>query len=247
LWAGPSRRVVHHVDLTVRQGEIVALVGGSGSGKTTLGRAVMGLRPLSEGRICFDGADIAKMSRRALYDYRRAAQLVFQDPFSALDPRMRVGDIVGATLRHATGLSRIQKQGRIEQTLAEVGLEGFAQRFPHQMSGGQRQRISIARAIASRPRLVVADEPVSALDVTIQRQVLTLLQRLQAQYGFACLFITHDLGVVEEVADRVCVLSGGAIVETGQTNSVFDDPQHDYTKALLAATPSRLAAAMSIE
>jgi peptide/nickel transport system ATP-binding protein len=247
LWAGPSRRVVHHVDLTVRQGEIVALVGGSGSGKTTLGRAVMGLRPLSEGRICFDGADIAKMSRRALYDYRRAAQLVFQDPFSALDPRMRVGDIVGATLRHAAGLSRIQKQGRIEQTLAEVGLEGFAQRFPHQMSGGQRQRISIARAIASRPRLVVADEPVSALDVTIQRQVLTLLQRLQAQYGFACLFITHDLGVVEEVADRVCVLSGGAIVETGHTNSVFDDPQHDYTKALLAATPSRLAAAMSIE
>ena len=188
-----------------------------------------------------------KNVRREMYAYRRAAQLVFQDPFSALNPRMRVGEIVGATLRHTPGLSAAEKRARIVSTLEEVGLGGFAERYPHQMSGGQRQRISIARAIASRPRLVVADEPVSALDVTIQRQVLNLLQRLQAQYGFACLFITHDLGVVEEIATRVCVLASGKIVEHGNTNTVFDDPQHDYTRALLAATPSRLAAAMSME
>ncbi len=154
---------------------------------------------------------------------------------------------MGAGLRHVPGLNAWERRARVETALAEVGLAGFAERFPHQMSGGQRQRVSIARAIASRPRLVVADEPVSALDVTIQRQVLTLLQKLQAQYGFACLFITHDLGVVEEVADRVCVMSVGAIVESGPTDTVFDNPQHDYTKALLAATPSRLAAAMSVE
>jgi peptide/nickel transport system ATP-binding protein len=247
LWRAPSKRVVHHVDLKVRAGEIVALVGGSGSGKTTLGRAVLGLRPLSDGKIYFDGADILQMSRWQLQGFRRAVQLVFQDPFSSLDPRIRVGSIVGAALRHVPGLNSTERRSRIEATLAEVGLAGFADRYPHQMSGGQRQRISIARAIASRPRLVVADEPVSALDVTIQRQVLNLLQTLQSQYGFACLFITHDLGVVEEVADRVCVMSQGSIVETGPTNTIFDDPQHDYTRALLAATPSRLAAAMSVE
>jgi len=247
LWWGPSKRVVHHVDLKVRASEIVALVGGSGSGKTTLGRAVLGLRPLSAGKICFDGADIFKMSRKELHSYRRAVQLVFQDPFSSLDPRIRVGDIVGAALRHIPGIKNRERHARVETALADVGLAGFAERYPHQMSGGQRQRISIARAIASRPRLVVADEPVSALDVTIQRQVLNLLQTLQSQYGFACLFITHDLAVVEEVADRVCVMSNGEIVETGPTNKIFDDPQHDYTRALLAATPSRLAAAMSVE
>jgi peptide/nickel transport system ATP-binding protein len=247
LWRAPSKRVVHHVDMTVRAGEIVALVGGSGSGKTTLGRAVLALRPLSDGTICFDGTDISQMSRKQNRDFRRAVQLVFQDPFSSLDPRIRVGSIVGAALRHVPGLSSWERRSRIEATLAEVGLGGFADRFAHQMSGGQRQRVSIARAIASRPRLVVADEPVSALDVTIQRQVLNLLQTLQSQYGFACLFITHDLGVVEEVADRVCVMSQGSIVETGTTNTVFDDPQHDYTRALLAATPSRLAAAISAE
>jgi peptide/nickel transport system ATP-binding protein len=242
LRAGPPIRVVRHVDLTLRAGEIVALVGASGSGKTTLGRAVMGLRPVSSGKICFDGADITSLSRSGKRDWRRAAQLVFQDPFSSLNPRIRVGDIIGAALRHIPELNARQRRIRIEQALAEVGLTGFEKRFPHQMSGGQRQRISIARAIVSRPRLVVADEPVSALDVTIQRQVLLLFQKLQAQYGFACLFITHDLGVVEEVADRVCVMSGGAIVESGPTNAVFDNPQDDYTRALLAATPSRLAA-----
>jgi peptide/nickel transport system ATP-binding protein len=244
--AGKKKQVVNDVSLDVRAGEIVALVGASGSGKTTLGRAVMGLRPLSKGKIRFESIDIHAMGNTQTYAFRRAAQLVFQDPFSSLNPRIRIGDIVGATLRHLPELSAAERRDKVEAVLAEVGLAGFAYRYPHQMSGGQRQRVSIARAIVSRPRLVVADEPVSALDVTIQRQVLALFQTLQSQYGFACLFITHDLGVVEEVADRVCVMSAGKIVEAGRTNDVFDNPQSGYTRALLAATPSRLVAQIAL-
>jgi peptide/nickel transport system ATP-binding protein len=245
LWrAGPPTRVVHGVDLTVRAGEIVAVVGASGSGKTTLGRAALGLKPLAAGRITVDGVDIATMSAVETRTFRRTAQLVFQDPFSSLDPRMRVGAIVGATLRHLPGITVAQRRERVRIVLDEVGLTGFAERFPHQMSGGQRQRVAIARAIVSEPRLVIADEPVSALDMTIQLQVLTLFQRLQERYGFACLFITHDLAVVEQVADRVCVLSGGKVVEMGAAEAVLGNPLHAYTKALLAATPSLMVAAV---
>ncbi len=245
LRAGPPKRVIKNVDLQVREGEIVALVGASGSGKTTLGRAALGLRPLSGGAIRFDGVALGAMSQRQSIDFRRAAQLVFQDPFSSLDPRMRVGDTVGATLRHVPGLGRTERRTRVETVLDEVGLAGFAERFPHQMSGGQRQRVAIARAIVSRPRLVVADEPVSALDMTIQLQVLTLLQKLQSQYGFACLFITHDLAVVAQVADWVVVMSEGSVAETGTTEAVLDTPQHAYTKALLSATPNLAATALT--
>ncbi|MDE2134645.1 MAG: ABC transporter ATP-binding protein [Alphaproteobacteria bacterium] len=245
LRAGPPKRVVKNVDLQVREGEIVALVGASGSGKTTLGRAVLGLKPLSGGAIRFDGVDLGAMSPRQSIDFRRAAQLVFQDPFSSLDPRTRIGDTVGATLRHVSGLGRAERRARVEAVLDEVGLAGFAERFPHQMSGGQRQRVAIARAIISRPRLVVADEPVSALDMTIQLQVLTLFQKLQSQYGFACLFITHDLAVVAQVADWVVVMSEGTVVESGMTDAILDDPQHEYTKALLSATPSFSALALT--
>jgi peptide/nickel transport system ATP-binding protein len=243
---GPPKRVVSGVDLQVGAGEIVAVVGASGSGKTTLGRAVLGLKPLTSGTIAFDGVDLARMTAPQSRAFRRQAQLVFQDPFSSLDPRIRVGETVGAALRHAPEIPPGERRGLVRQALADVGLEGFEDRFPHQMSGGQRQRVAIARAVVSRPRLVVADEPVSALDMTIQLQVLTLFQGLQSQYGFACLFITHDLGVVEQVADRVYVMSAGAVVESGATDAVFDRPQNDYTRALLAATPSRMATAMAV-
>ena len=244
LRAGPPRRIVREVDLEVRVGEIVALVGASGSGKTTLSRAILGLRPLAAGSIRFDGREIGAMNRHHEGDFRRAVQLVFQDPFSSLDPRMRIGEIVGATLRHVAGLSAADRRERVRASLADVGLDGFADRYPHQMSGGQRQRVAIARAIVCRPRLIVADEPVSALDMTIQQQVLTLFQTLQKHYGFACLFVTHDLMVVQQIADRVAVMSEGAIVESGTVETVFGAPRHDYTRALLSATPGFIAAAL---
>jgi peptide/nickel transport system ATP-binding protein len=237
LRVGKPVRVLHGVNLEVREGEIVALVGGSGSGKTTLGRAALHLRPPTSGHVRFDGAELATMDRATMHGFRRQAQLVFQDPLSSLDPRRRIADIVGAGLRYVPGLSARQRAGRVAAALEEVGLAGFDTRLPHEMSGGQRQRVAIARAIVSRPRLVVADEPVSALDLTVQLQVLTLLQQLQREQGFACLFITHDLAVVEQIADRVVVLEQGRIVEAGPTATVFADPEHDYTRALLAATP----------
>ena len=236
--AGAPKRVIDDVSLEVRTGEIVALVGASGSGKTTLGRAALGLKPLAGGRILFDGKDIARLDRAGERAFRRDAQLVFQDPFSSLPPHLRIGEIVGAALRHISGLSAAERRERVRATLDDVGLAGFEDRRPHQMSGGQRQRVAIARAIASEPRLVVADEPVSALDVTIQLQVLTLLQRIQRDRGFACLFITHDLAVVEQIADRVIVLEKGRIVEQGPTDAVFAAPTHDYTRRLLAASPA---------
>ncbi len=236
LRAAPPVRVLEEVNLTVRQGEIVALVGASGSGKTTLGRAAMGLKAAAAGVVRFRGADIARMTGAEIGRFRIAAQLVFQDPFSSLDPRMRVNEIVAATLRR-TGLDGQARHDRVAETLEAVGLAGFERRFPHQMSGGQRQRVAIARAIASRPELVVADEPVSALDLTIQLQVLSLLQLLQAERGFACLFITHDLAVVSQIADRVVVLENGRIVEDGPTDAVLAAPSHPCTRGLLAATP----------
>jgi len=236
--AGTPKRVIDDVSMTVRPGEIVALVGASGSGKTTLGRAALGLKPLAGGAIRFDGRDISRLDRAAMRAFRRDAQLVFQDPFSSLPPHLRIGEIVGAALRHNPGLSAAERRARVIAMLDEVGLTGFEERRPHQMSGGQRQRVAIARALVSEPRLVVADEPVSALDVTIQRQVLNLLQRLQCERGFACLFITHDLAVVEQIADRVIVLEQGRIVEEGATDAVFAAPMHEYTRCLLAASPA---------
>ena len=246
--ATPQRPVLSDIDLELRSGEIVAVVGASGCGKTTLGRAVLGLKALSAGTIRFDGMTVGAMTPAQLRRFRREAQLIFQDPYSSLDPRMRILDIVAAPLRHERALDARGRRERAEQVLAEVGLGGFGARLAHQMSGGQRQRIAIARAIVSRPRLVVADEPVSALDMTIQAQVLTLLRKLQAEYGFACLFITHDLSVVDSIADRVIVMSEGRIVERGATRAVLEEPRHPYTRALLEATPrlpgeARLSAA----
>ncbi|MBP0494540.1 ABC transporter ATP-binding protein [Pararoseomonas indoligenes] len=233
----PGKRAVAGVNLEIRRGETVALVGGSGSGKTTLGRAVLRLVQPTGGRLLFRGQDITRARGDAFRDFRLACQIVFQDPYSSLDPRQRVGEIVAEPLRHEPGLSAAGKLARVAETFEAVGLPGMDGRLPHQLSGGQRQRVAIARAIVRRPELVVADEPVSALDMTVQKQILALIRRLQAERGFACLFISHDLGAVAEVADRVLVMENGVIVEQGARDAVFDTPQHPYTRALLDATP----------
>ncbi|WP_244491232.1 ABC transporter ATP-binding protein, partial [Bosea sp. Root381] len=231
------KRALHGISLEVKPGEVVAVVGGSGSGKTTLGQSIAGLVKPSGGEILFEGKAIAK-SETAYWDYRLNCQMVFQDPYSSLDPRMTIGQLVAEPLRLVKGLSRAQRAARLAEVLAEVGLQdGFAERYPHELSGGQRQRIAIARAIVRRPSFVIADEPVSALDVTVRAQVLALFAELQKKHGFSCLFISHDLGVVEQVADRVVVMNEGRIVEQGPRDTIFDAPRHDYTKKLLSAVP----------
>jgi peptide/nickel transport system ATP-binding protein len=234
---GRGVQAVKGANLTVHAGEVVALVGGSGSGKTTLGRAMLRLVEPSAGQVLFRGHDVTGLSGPALLPFRLACQIIFQDPYSSLDPRMRVGAIVAEALRFEKGLSAAAMGKRAEAMLDDVGLTGLAGRFPHELSGGQRQRVAIARAMVREPAFVVADEPVSALDMTIQKQVLTLIRDLQRRRGFACLFVSHDLAAVEEIADRVVVMSKGEIVEEGPRDTVFDRPQHAYTRALLAASP----------
>jgi len=227
------KRVVHSASLNIAPGETLALVGGSGSGKTTLGRAVVGLVSPCAGAIRFQGVDILKAANR---NHRLQCQMIFQDPFSSLDPRMKIGEILAEPLRHEPGMSAAERRERVTRTLIDIGLaEQFLQRFPHQLSGGQRQRVAIGRALVRHPRLVIADEPISALDMTIQKQILELFERLQAQYGFACLFISHDLAAVERIAHRVAVMSQGKVVEMGSRDEIFDNPQHPYTRKLLAA------------
>jgi len=238
-WSRPPETLaVAGVDLRLRAGETLALVGESGSGKTTLGRAVLQLVPRSAGRILFQGQDYDAIAPRRRWLLRREMQVVFQDPFSSLDPRMRLVDIVAEGLRHRRELDRRERRRRALAMLEEVEIPAdFAARYPHELSGGQRQRISIARALVMEPKLVVADEPVSALDMTIQAQILDLFKRLKRVHGFACLFITHDLGVVEEVADRVMVMHRGRIVEEGPCVELLTRPRHPYTCALLEAVP----------
>ncbi|MGO4403762.1 ABC transporter ATP-binding protein [Bosea sp. RAF48] len=232
-----AKRALHGISLDVQPGEVVAVVGGSGSGKTTLGQSIAGLVKPAGGEIRFNGKPITK-SETAYWDYRLNCQMVFQDPYSSLDPRMTIGQLVGEPLRLVPDMTPGDKKARVAEVLAEVGLkDGFAERYPHELSGGQRQRIAIARAVVRRPSFVIADEPVSALDVTVRAQVLELFDELQKKHGFSCLFISHDLGVVEQVADRVIVMQDGRIVEEGPRDDIFDNPQHAYTQKLLAAVP----------
>ncbi len=232
-------RAVDGVSFTIDRGEILGLVGESGSGKTTVGRTVLRVYEPDAGRIELDGADIAHLSRRALRPHRRRMQLVFQDPFGSLNPRMTVEQAVGEPLL-IQGLApgRAARRERVAELLRTVGLPAEAMgRYPHVFSGGQRQRIGIARALASAPDLLVADEPVSALDVSIQAQVLNLLLDLRAGLGLAMLFIAHDLAVVEHVADRIAVMYLGHIVEVGASRELCRHPLHPYTEALLSAVP----------
>ena len=222
------------VSLTIREGETLALVGGSGSGKTTLGRALVGLVQPSAGQMRFRGQPLDwRMPAPGL---RQQIQMVFQDPYSSLDPRQRIGAIVAEPLRLEPDLSPAARRERTEEMLQAVGLDGsFMDRLPHQLSGGQRQRVAIARALVRKPAFVVADEPVSALDMTVQAQILRLIRELQDRMGFACLFVSHDLGAVEQVADRVAVMQAGRIVEEGTRDAIFDAPENPYTIALLEA------------
>ncbi|WP_447918308.1 ABC transporter ATP-binding protein [Achromobacter aegrifaciens] len=233
-----AKRALNGIDLHVKPREVVAVVGGSGSGKTTLGRAIAGLLAPTSGQILFRDQPV---NRRAASwrDYRLNCQMVFQDPYSSLDPRMTIGQLVGEGLRMLDDMPAAEKRRRVDEVLAEVGLGSeYAKRYPHEMSGGQRQRVAIARAIVRRPAFVIADEPVSALDVTVRAQVLDLFADLQERHGFSCLFISHDLGVVEQVADRVVVMRDGGIVEQGSRDAVFDQPQEEYTRSLLSAIPA---------
>jgi len=232
-------RAVDGVSLAVAAGETVAVVGESGSGKSTLGRLLLGLLPPSSGTILFQGAPLPTLSGANQQEFRRAVQVVFQDSGASLNPRRSIGASVALPLRWNLSLPRAQASERAAALLDQVGLPPaqFFARLPHELSGGQRQRVGIARALASDPRVVIADEPVSALDVSVRAQVLRLMRQLQAERGLAYLFITHDLGVVRAVADRVAVMHRGQIVEQGRADAVLDAPQHPYTIALLAATP----------
>jgi len=245
MGAGLRERAVHAVDsvsLAIAEGEVVGLVGESGCGKSTLGRMVAGIMQQTEGDIRFRGEDIATMTDAARKTYKLAVQMIFQDPYASLNPRLRVEDIIGeAPLTHGL-IRRGEYAGYVEHMLQQVGLDPrYGKRFPHQFSGGQRQRIGVARALAVKPRFIVCDEAVAALDVSIQAQVLNLFMDLRAKLGLTYLFISHNLAVVEHLSDRVVIMYLGRVVESAPTEALFRQPNHPYTQALLAEAPKLVA------
>ena len=236
----PAFRAVEGANLVIYPGQVVGLVGESGSGKTTIGRAAVGLLPVAAGSMRVVGQDIsaAKRNGRQLHEMRRHVGMVFQDPSSSLNPRLPIGESIGEPMFLAKVAKGAELQKRIEALLDQVELpRDYRNRYPHELSGGQKQRVGIARALSLKPKLMVADEPTSALDVSVQAKVLDLFQNLQKELGFACLFVTHDLAVVDVLADRICVMQRGRIVEQGTRNQILRNPQEPYTQRLLAAVP----------
>jgi len=234
------RVAVDDVSLSIERGQTLGLVGESGSGKSTLARLILRLLPASEGTVVFDKLDVIRASAAELRHFRQRAQIVFQDPFGSLDPRFKVEEIVAEGMSHLGLSGRVRRQ-RVSELLELVRLpKDAADRFPHEFSGGQRQRISIARALAVNPEFIVADEPVSALDVSMQSQVLNLMRELQARLGLTYLFISHDMAVVRFMADRVAVMNFGKLVEVAPADEIFRSPEHSYTQSLLESVPSLL-------
>ncbi len=231
-------RAVDDVSLDIHAGETLGLVGESGCGKSTLGRLILRLIEPSSGSVSFEGTDILSASAARLRSLRREMQIIFQDPFGSLDPRMSVDQVVGEPLLIHQRLTGEQRRQRAAESLKAVGLDASAlNRFPHEFSGGQRQRIGIARALALRPKFIVADEPVSALDVSVGAQIVNLLAQLQREFGLTYLFISHSMPVVRYLATRIAVMQGGRIVEIGEAEQITTSPQEPYTQALLRATP----------
>lgn len=231
-------KAVDGLDFCIRKRETLGLVGESGCGKSTTGRLLLGLEEPTSGEVLFEGENICGHSREVWRQLRREMQIVFQDPFSSLNPRMRVGSTIEWTLKNFDLYSKEEREERVGRLLEMVGLEArFANRYPHEFSGGQRQRIGIARALSLQPKFIVADEPVSSLDVSIQAQILNLLRDLQKELGLTCLFITHDLRIVKQMSDRIAVMYLGKVVELARSGSLYQNPKHPYTQKLIEAVP----------